>query len=33
MKVSNIGNVVEKAMLKGTNAADTNTLKTPVIDP
>lgn len=33
MKVSNIGNVVEKATLKGTNAADTNALKIPVIDP
>lgn len=32
MKVSNIGNV-EKAMLKGTNAADANTLKTAIIDP
>lgn len=33
MKVSNTGNVVDKAMLKGTNAADRNMLKTPIIDP
>lgn len=33
MKVWNIGNVVEKAMLKGTNVADTNALETPIMDP
>jgi len=33
MKVSYIGNVVGKATLKGTNAADTNALKTPIIYP
>lgn len=31
-KVSNIGNVVAKAMLKGRSPVDSNTLKTPVID-
>lgn len=33
VKVWNIGNVVEKAMLKGTNVADTNALETPIMDP
>lgn len=33
MKVWNIGNVVKKAMLKGTNVADTDALETPIIDP
>lgn len=32
MEVSNIGNVVAKAMLKGRCPVDSNTLKTPVID-
>lgn len=32
VKVWNIGNVVEKAVLKGTNVADTNALETPSMD-